>query len=80
MATAGLVAETLSAWREAERMVERLSPGTRDHETARLLAMELHALYIDLTEQRGESDERMELGKTTILHARELLGAFAATR
>jgi hypothetical protein len=80
MATAGLVAETLRAWRDAERLLDRLPPGTPDHETARLLVLELHALFVELTEHQGESTERLTSSRSTIVHARELLESFNAAR
>jgi len=79
MATAGLVAETLSAWRDAERLLDRLPPGTHDHETARLLVIQLHALFVELTDHRGDSDERLASSRSTIRPARELLQSFNAS-
>jgi hypothetical protein len=73
MPTATLVSETLGAWREAERLYERTRPGTHDHETARLLVTELHALFVELTEQHEASSDRLVASRTTIHHARELL-------
>jgi hypothetical protein len=80
MATAGLVAETLSTWREAERLLDGLPPGSPDHETARLLVLELHALFLELTEQQGESTERLASSMATIRDARQLLSNLAGVR
>jgi hypothetical protein len=80
MATAGLVAETLSAWRKAERLLDGLPPGSPDHETARLLVMELHELFVELTEHKGESTERLASSMTTIRQARQLLSSLPGVR
>ena len=80
MATQELVAETLSAWREAERILERLTPGTPDHETARLLALELHALFVELTQQRDASAARLMSSRMTIRHAHQLLSGIGSGR
>jgi hypothetical protein len=80
MPTAGLVAETLSAWREAERVLDRLPPGTRDHARAQLLVDELHDLFLELTDERDESAERLASSRSTILQARNLLESFGVAR
>jgi|OpeIllAssembly_1097287.scaffolds.fasta_scaffold3076615_1 hypothetical protein len=48
-----LVAETLAAWRQAERVLEQSEPGTTDHETAQMAVTELRDLYQRLTERTG---------------------------
>ena len=48
-----LVAETLAAWRQAERVLEQSEPGTPDHETAVLAVSRLRDLYQQLTERTG---------------------------
>jgi hypothetical protein len=48
-----LVAETLAAWRHAERVLEQSEVGSPDHETARIAAAELRDLYQLLTERTG---------------------------
>lgn len=48
-----LVAETLAAWRQAERVLEQSDPGTEDHETAQMAVTELRDLYHRLTERTG---------------------------
>ena len=78
MATQELVAETLSAWREAERALDRLTPGSPDHETARLLVEELHELFVELTEQHQATEDRITTSRMTILHAHELLAGFGS--
>jgi len=78
MATQELVADTLRAWREAERVVERLPPGSPDHETALLLALELHALFIELTRKREASAADLTSSRMTVHHAQELLSGIGA--
>jgi len=78
MATHELVAQTLSAWREAERVLERLPPDSPDHETALLLALELHALFLDLTEGRDASMADLTSSRMTVHHAHELLSGIGA--
>jgi hypothetical protein len=48
-----LVADTLAAWRQAERVMEQTEVGSPDHETARMAVAELRDLYQLLTERTG---------------------------
>ena len=48
-----LVAETLAAWRQAERVLEQSEVGSTDHETAQMAVTELRDLYQRLTERTG---------------------------
>ena len=48
-----LVADTLAAWRQAERVLEQSEVGSADHETARMAVVELRDLYQLLTERTG---------------------------
>lgn len=48
-----LVAETLEAWRQAERVLEQSEIGSPDHETAQMAVTELRDLYHRLTERTG---------------------------
>jgi hypothetical protein len=48
-----LVADTLSAWRQAERVLAQSDPGSPDYEAARMAALELRDLYQRLTQQTG---------------------------
>ena len=48
-----LVADTLAAWRQAERVLEQSEVGSPDHETARIAVAELRDLYQLLTERTG---------------------------
>ncbi len=42
--------KVLDAWRAAERALQRLPPGTADHERLRAAVIELRALYEELTD------------------------------
>ena len=48
-----LVAETLAAWRQAERVLEQSEIGSPDHETAQMAVTELRDLYHRLTQRTG---------------------------
>jgi hypothetical protein len=48
-----LVAETLAAWRQAERVLEQSAVGSPDHETAQMAVTQLRDLYQRLTERTG---------------------------
>lgn len=48
-----LVAETLAAWRQAERVLAESEVGSPDHETAQMAVTELRDLYHRLTERTG---------------------------
>jgi hypothetical protein len=48
-----LVAETLAAWRQAERVLEQSDVGSPDHETAQMAVTQLRDLYQRLTERTG---------------------------
>ena len=48
-----LVAETLAAWRQAERVLEQSEVGSPDHETAQMAVTQLRDLYQRLTERTG---------------------------
>jgi len=41
--------------------------------------IQLHALFVELTDHRGDSDERLASSRSTIRHARELLQSFNAS-
>jgi len=78
MATAALVADTLSAWREAERALGRLPPGSHGYETARQLTLELHDLFVELTEARDDSAAQLTSSRVAIHHAHELLSGIGS--
>ena len=60
-----IVEETLEAWREAERLLERLPPVHPDHESVALAVRSLRETYQDLT--TGVSDRTPAI----INHSRE---------
>lgn len=72
-----LVADTLAAWRQAERVVEQSEPGSADQETARMAVVELRDLYQRLTERTG-LDPAAELpgdeGRDVLTRIRDDLG------
>ena len=45
-----LIADTLKAWREAERVLNSLSPVDPNHETTRGLVIELRSMYAKVSE------------------------------
>ena len=45
-----LIADTLRAWREAERILNSLSPVDPNHETTRGLVIELRSMYAKVSE------------------------------
>ena len=73
MSNAAIVADTLRAWREAERLLDAFPPGTADHETARLLIAELRTLYAELTDANDASEVRLRASDATIKRARAIL-------
>jgi hypothetical protein len=75
MSNAAIVADTLSAWREAERLLEAFPPNSTDHETARLLIGELRELYGELTMTKDDTDGRLLASRGTIARARSVLAA-----
>ena len=70
---AELLDEALRAWREAERVLQGLPPGTPDHETARLLLGQMRELHGLIAEARSGSAERLASSATAIETARQLL-------
>jgi hypothetical protein len=76
---ATLVAEALRVWREAERVLETLPMGSPDHETARILIVQMHELYTSLTEAKAQSAERLASTSDVIQTARATLRAIRST-
>ena len=69
-----IVEETLEAWREAERLLERLTPLDPDHETVALAVASLRDTYQSLT--AGASERTPALlahSRTSIDRTRALL-------
>jgi hypothetical protein len=80
MSTAAIVADTLRAWREAERLLDAFPPGTTDHETVRLLIVELRGIYAGLTEAKDGSDIRLRVSAGTIERAQATIARLEAKR
>ena len=78
MSNAAIVADTLRAWREAERLLDALPPGSPDHETARLLIAELRSVYVDLTERADADDVRLRTSESVIERAKSKLANLEA--
>ena len=80
-----IVADALEAWREAERLLDRLTPLDRDHETVALAVASLRQTYQDLTDGMSErtptliSHSRDSIERSRLLLARVHVAADAST-
>jgi hypothetical protein len=75
-----LVAEVLSAWREADRAAGESPPGTCEHDTAVLASERLRALYSELTANsstRLPDDHRLRALLERVRLPRESVGSSA---
>jgi hypothetical protein len=70
---AQLITEALDAWREAERALQRLPQGSPDHETVRLIVVQMKAVYADLAQAKVLSKARLERSREAIAMARASL-------
>jgi hypothetical protein len=68
-----LVAETLSTWREAERLLETLPPSSPDHETIQRITLELRETYATLSDASEVSMALLEESRRTVQDAAVLL-------
>jgi len=68
-----LVAETLSTWREAERLLETLPPSSPDHETVQRITLELRETYATLSEASEVSKALLDQSRKTVQDAEVLL-------
>jgi hypothetical protein len=68
-----LIVDTLKTWREAERLLQDLPPVDPDHETVRLLVIQLRTMYASLSESRDPTSDVIERGRAQIDDARALL-------
>jgi hypothetical protein len=69
-----IVEETLEAWREAERLLERLPPVHPDHESVALAVSSLRETYQNLTAGVSERTPAMLThSRASIDRTRELL-------
>jgi hypothetical protein len=67
-----LVEETLTVWREAERLLKTMPPLQPDHESVRMLVIELRDLYAALS-GRDESVATVTRSRELIDRARQQL-------
>ena len=68
-----LIADTLKAWREAERVLTSLPPIDPNHETIRGLVIELRAMYARLSESTDLSAEAAARWRTQLETSTQLL-------
>ncbi|HUP83225.1 MAG TPA: hypothetical protein VM284_03440 [Candidatus Limnocylindria bacterium] len=68
-----LIVDTLKVWREAERVLQDLPPVHSDHETVRVLVIQLRSLYARLSETRDVSGDVIDRSKAQIEAAKTLL-------
>jgi len=68
-----LVAETLSTWRDAERLLETLPLSSPDHETVQRITLQLRETYATLSEASDTSKALLEQSRKTVQDAAVLL-------
>ncbi len=68
-----LIQDTLTLWRDAERVLDRLPPASRDHQTVELLVVELRDTYTRLTTARDWSPSDLATSREALEAARDLL-------
>ncbi len=68
-----LIQDTLTLWRDAERVLDRLPPASRDHETVEMIVVELRDTYTRLTTSRDWSESDLAMSREGIEAARDLL-------
>ena len=73
-----LAEETLDVWREAERLLKRLSPLEPEHEAVRHVVIEMRTMYAALNGEQDGSDGEAA-SRARIAQARELLTDLART-
>ena len=78
----GLVEQTLRTWRDGERLLEELAPLSADHQTMRLLLVELRESYQMLTsrsdvshQQLDECAKQLAVARNTIENVRSKLAS-----
>lgn len=67
------VAELLSVWRDAERVLDSLSPVSPDRETVALAVVRLRTAYQSITDGRPASQEAVATSAATMRDAHALL-------
>lgn len=73
-----MVEEVLATWRDAERLLDTLSPVGPDHETVRLTVEVLQASYRDLTGEHARTDEVIASSRATISEAHRVIDEIRA--
>ena len=73
---AKMVGEALSAWREGERVLTALTPGTSEYEAVHEAIAQLHEVYVELTRE-ALSDALLDLDRATISTAHAVIEAAA---
>jgi hypothetical protein len=68
-----LIQDTLTLWRDAERVLDHLPPGSPDHETVARLVVHLSSTYARLTTAGDASMAELERSRATVQEARALL-------
>lgn len=71
----GTVAAALVTWRDAERLLEELTPLSPDHETASLMAASMRATCELLSASPSMSEEALRHTGAAIDHVRMVLAA-----
>jgi hypothetical protein len=74
------IEEVLSAWREAERLLESLPPLDPDHETVRLMVVRLQETYRTLTLIGADTAMAISASVHTVGDTRTLLREIRARR
>jgi hypothetical protein len=67
------MAEILTEWREAERLLDELPPLSRDHETVRLVVNNLRIAYARMADSQELSQDALESNRHVLTEARALL-------
>ena len=73
---AKIVGEALSAWREGERVLSALTPGTSEYEAVHEAIAQLHDAYVDLTRD-AVPEALVDADRATITTAHAIIEAAA---
>lgn len=73
---AKIVGETLSVWREGERVLSALTPGTSEYEAVDEAVAQLHRVYDDLT-RSDPTDATLDVDRVTITTAHAVIEGVA---
>lgn len=80
MPTRTAVAQTLEAWRDAERLLLELPPIDPDHETVQLLVARLRAAYETLTSRSEITAASIAASQASVADARQLVARIRGGR